>query len=69
MIMDNEWDWSTVGRNIADPGNGFSHGFTTSWFRSIAQIVKSNETRTDLLNFANRLDNPSEHRQPNAGIT
>jgi chondroitin AC lyase len=57
MIMGNIWDWHTVGRNIAGPGNGFAHGLSTSWFRSIAKLVKSNETRVELLNFADRLDN------------
>jgi len=57
MIMTSEWDWHVVGRGISDPGNGFAHGFTTSWIRSVAQLVKSIETRTELMNFADRLDN------------
>jgi chondroitin AC lyase len=57
MIISNYWDWHVVGRNIGGPGNGFAHGFTPSWFRSVAEIVKSNETKIELLNFADRLDN------------
>ena len=57
MIMSNEWDWHVVGRAIGTPGNGFGNGFTTSWIRSVADLVKSNETRIELMNFADRLDN------------
>jgi chondroitin AC lyase len=57
MIMTNEWDWHVVGRSVASPGNGFANSFTTRWIRSVAELVQSNETRTELLNFADRLDN------------
>jgi chondroitin AC lyase len=57
MIMQNQWDWHVVGRGVAGPGNGFAHGLVTDWIRSIAQLVKNNETRIELLNFASRLDN------------
>jgi chondroitin AC lyase len=57
MIMTNEWDWHVVGRGVADPGNGFKNGFTKIWIRSVAQLVKSNETRVELIHFADRLDN------------
>jgi chondroitin AC lyase len=57
MIMTNEWDWHSVGRAVSNPGNGFANGFTTDWIRSVAPAVKSNETRVELLNFADRLDN------------
>jgi hypothetical protein len=55
--MTNQWDTHVIGREISSPGNGFAHGFTTSLIRSIAQLVKSNETRVELTNFADRLDN------------
>jgi chondroitin AC lyase len=61
MIMTNQWDWHTVGRAVSNPGNAFANGFTTSYIRTIAQFAKSNETKVELTNFANRLDN-----QPNA---
>lgn len=57
VIMTNEWDWSTVGRSISVPGNGFAHGFTTDWIRTIAQMAKSSELKIELTNFADRLDN------------
>jgi chondroitin AC lyase len=57
MIMTNYWDWNVVGRGVSDPGNGFAHGLMTAWMRTIAQLVKTNETRVELINFADRLDN------------
>jgi hypothetical protein len=63
MMMRNEWDWHVVGRGISGPGNGFAHGFVTNWIRSVAEIVQSNDTRTELMNFADRLDN-----QPNVPL-
>jgi chondroitin AC lyase len=63
MIMGNIWDWHVVGRGVAGPGNGFGNGFTTRWVRSVAQLVKSNETQVELMNFADRLDN-----RPNAAL-
>jgi chondroitin AC lyase len=63
MIIANEWDWHVVGRGVAGPGNGFGNGFTTSWIRTVAQLVKSSEIRVELMNFADRLDN-----QPNTPL-
>ena len=57
VIMTDEWDWSTVGRSISVPGNGFAHGFITDWIRTIAQLVKSTELKANLNNLADRLDN------------
>jgi hypothetical protein len=57
MIMTDEWDFHVIGRFIAEPGNGFAHKFTTNWIRTVAQLIKSNETRTELNNFSDRLDN------------
>ena len=57
MIPTSEWDYSVIGRFIAEPGNGFGHNLETDWIRTVAQLVKSNETRTELKNLANRIDN------------
>ena len=46
-----------VGRGISTPGNGFPHSIVITWIRSVAQLLKSNETRVELINFADRLDN------------
>jgi chondroitin AC lyase len=59
MIMTSEWDSGVVGRDIASPGNGFGNKLRTNWIKSLAQLVKSNETRIELMNFADRLDNKS----------
>jgi chondroitin AC lyase len=63
MLMTDAWDWHVVGRDVGSPGNGFRNKLTPNWIRSVAQLVKSNETKIELLNFANRFDN-----QPNASL-
>jgi chondroitin AC lyase len=63
MLMTDAWDWHVVGRDVGSPGNGFGNKLTTNWIRSVAQLVKSNETRVELLNFADRFDS-----QPNASL-
>ncbi len=57
MIIGNQWDWLVVGREMSSPGNGFTHGLETSWIRTVAELTKTNATRIELINFANRLDN------------
>lgn len=57
VIVNNEWDWHVLGRFIAAPGNGFAHGLMTDWIRTVAGLLQSNETRNQLINFADRLDN------------
>lgn len=57
MIMSTEWDWQVKGRGISSPGNGSSHGFTTDWIRSLAQLIHVEDTKQELMNFADRLDN------------
>jgi len=57
MIVTDYWDWNTIGRFISEPGNGFQPKLATDWIRTIAQLVKSNETKIELDNLADRLDN------------
>jgi chondroitin AC lyase len=59
MIMTQEWDWQIRGRGISTPNELASHGFTTDWIRSLAQLIKSKEIQVELNNFADRLDNKS----------
>jgi chondroitin AC lyase len=56
MIIEDHWDWLVVGREMSSPGNGFKHGLQPDWIRTAAQLTKSNQTKTELINFANRLD-------------
>lgn len=64
VIMTNQLDWHVISRFIAEPHNGFAHGFTTDWIRTTAELVKSNETKIELINFADRLDNEPNVRSP-----
>ena len=57
MIMCDDWDWSVAGRNIADPGNGFASQLHPSGIRALVEVVSTNETQVELLNFADRLEN------------
>ena len=61
MIIGNEWDWNVVGRSISRPSDGIAVGIESAWMRFLAQIVDAPEIRTELLNFADRLEN-----RPNA---
>jgi chondroitin AC lyase len=64
QIMGNEWDWHVRGRGISSPNQLASHGFTTSWIRSLAQLIQLKETKVELINFADRLDNVPHTPQP-----
>ena len=56
MIIKDYWDWNIAGRSIADLGNTFTSNLNTNSIRALAEVVSSNETRIELLNFADRLD-------------
>ena len=56
MVITDYWDWNVVGRNIANPGNGFPTQLKVNLIRSLAEVVESNETRVQILNFADRLE-------------
>ena len=56
MVIKDYWDWNIIGRNIAVPGNGFPNGLKTFGIRSLAEVIYSNETRVQLINFADRLE-------------
>ena len=59
MIMTSEWDWHVAGRSICKLDNGFPHSLATTWIRMIAERIKTMETKIELINFADRLDNQS----------
>jgi chondroitin AC lyase len=59
MINDNIWDWQVQGRTFDRFGTVFaSLGFEveSDWIRSLAELVNLDNLKTDLLNFADRLD-------------
>ena len=56
MIIDNIWDWHAVGREIDRPEALMIVSFQSNWIRSLANLISSNELRTNLNNFADRLD-------------
>lgn len=63
MIMSNYWDWNIAGRSICKLDNGFPHSLAIIWIRMIAERVKTDERKIELIHFADRLDN-----QPNATL-
>ncbi len=63
MIIGNEWDWHVKGREISRALNIFGVEFNIQSIRVLAELVESNDTRTDLTNFADRLSG-----QPNAAL-
>jgi hypothetical protein len=46
-----------IDSGVSNWDDEITHEFTSSSIRSIVQIVKSNEARLQLINFANRFDN------------
>ena len=63
MIIGKEWDWRVKGREISRALNIFSVDFNVNSMRILAELVESNDSRTDLINFADRLAG-----QPNAPL-
>jgi chondroitin AC lyase len=59
MIISNEWDWHTMGREIAVPNIGYIVAYNTHIIRTLAQAIPSTDLRNDLNNFADRLDKRS----------
>jgi chondroitin AC lyase len=56
MIIGKEWDWSVIGRAVSRPDKEYHVGYDTKSIRIVAELVESNNTKIDLINFANRLD-------------
>ena len=63
MIMTTDWDWNVVGRSISRPFDISLVDIESDWIRLLAQPIDVNETKTELMNFADRLDN-----RPNASL-
>ena len=63
MVITDYWDWHVVGRSLALPGNGFPTQLKVDLIRSLAEVVESNETRVQIMNFADRLED-----KPNAPL-
>ena len=56
MIRGSNWDFTPIGRAIARPEREQRVGFYTPSIRKVADFVDSNDTKIQLLNFADRLD-------------
>jgi chondroitin AC lyase len=63
MIASNRWDWNVLGRGVSRPFNMSVVNFVTDWIRSLARSIETNDTQSELLNFADRLDG-----RPNASL-
>ncbi|CAF4876052.1 unnamed protein product [Rotaria sp. Silwood1] len=59
MIIGDEWDWHVLGRAISRPNKEYHVEFNTELIRIVAELIESNDTKIELINFANRLDNQS----------
>jgi chondroitin AC lyase len=57
MIITNEWDWLVQGRGISVPNTLAGHGLTTDWIRTLSQLIKPQDIKDKLIEFADRLDN------------
>jgi chondroitin AC lyase len=59
MVMGKYWDWHVLGRGVARPDKEYRVGFHTPLVRKVAELIDSNNTKIELINFANRLDGQS----------
>ena len=58
MIVENKWDWNVVGRSISRPFTSVSIvDMNPDWVRLLARVIQDNQTKTELMNFADRLAN------------
>jgi chondroitin AC lyase len=55
MIIGAEWDWHVIGRAISRADDECHVGFNIHSIRIVADLVQSNDTRTDLISFIDRL--------------
>ena len=63
MIIGKQWNWQVKGREISRALNIVGVDFDPQALRMLADVVASNETRRDLVQFADRLSG-----QPNAAL-
>jgi chondroitin AC lyase len=63
MIVGTKWDWNVVGRSISRPFDISTVDMKSDWVRLLARSIESNDTKSELMNFADRLD-----KQPNAPL-
>jgi chondroitin AC lyase len=63
MIIGRNWDWHVIGRAVSRTDKEYSFMFSTESIRIVADLIKSNETKIDLISLADRLDD-----QPNASL-
>jgi chondroitin AC lyase len=56
MIIRTYWDWHPLGRAVSRPDAEYQVHFDTKLMRKVAESIDSNDTKINLLNFADRLD-------------
>ena len=56
MIIGNSWDWHCLGRAVDRPDREQQVEFHPLNIRKVAELVKENDTKIELLNLADRLD-------------
>ena len=57
MTITDEWDWLTQGRSISVPNTLAGDGLKTDWIRTLSQLIKLQDVKDKLIEFADRLDN------------
>ena len=63
LIIGNQWTWQVKGREISRALSITNVEFKPQSVRALAEVIGSNQTKVDLMNFAARLD-----KQPNAPL-
>ena len=56
MIIGNLWDWSTIGRSVGTVDREYAFMFNSKYLRIMADLISSNETKLELMNLADRID-------------
>ena len=59
MIIGKNWDWQVIGRSVSATDKEYSFMFSPESIRLVADLIQSNETKTDLINLADRLEGQS----------
>ena len=62
MIVNNQFDFNVVGRSVSRPFE-LRINFVPQWIRDLAQQIENNQTKFDLFDFADRIEN-----RPNAKL-
>ena len=61
MIINNQFDFNVVARSVSRPFESLRINFVPDWIRNLAEQIENNQTKFDLFDFADRIEN-----RPNA---